>query len=204
MTDISIYEILRDSLVAGAALAAAITAHNGLETWKSQMKGTVEYELTRRLLRAIYKYRDAFSVVRHPAMWGGEFSAVPDGFSGSQELAEHLGIVGAYEKRWQHVLDSRSDIDRELLEAEILWDSSVKERVRPLFELQGELFATLHAYLQSRDPRRSERERNSYADIYAKRLDVLYETGHIDDKFSRDVCAAILSIEEWLKPRLRK
>lgn len=204
MTTVTIYEIFKDSVVSVAAIAAAMVAHNGLQTWKNQLKGTIEYELTRRLLRCVYRYRDAFSVVRNPIMWGGEYSESPDNKATDRQVQEHLGVAGAYEKRWKKVLDARSELETEMLEAEVIWDASVRDRFRALVSLQGELFATLHIFLTARDPRRSEEDRRIYSDLLRKRRDIMYETGVEDDEFAKDVQVAVADLESWLKPHLRK
>ena len=68
MTCIEIFTIIKDAAVTGAAITGAFVAFKGLGTWRRQLKGLSEYELSRRILVTLFKYRDAINGVRHPAM----------------------------------------------------------------------------------------------------------------------------------------
>ncbi len=65
-------------MLSGAAITGAVVAVKGLGTWQRQLKGQSEYELSRRILVALFKYRDAITGVRHPAMWAYEMSSPPE------------------------------------------------------------------------------------------------------------------------------
>ena len=64
---------LKDLAVAGAAVATAFFAYKGLSAWRSELKGKAEYQIAKDVLRAVYKVRDAFMVVRNPAIWQAEY-----------------------------------------------------------------------------------------------------------------------------------
>jgi hypothetical protein len=70
--------LIKDLILCGAAIAGAVIAIKGLNTWKRQLKGQSEYELSRRLLVTLFKYRDAINGVRHPAMFGYEMPNPPE------------------------------------------------------------------------------------------------------------------------------
>lgn len=201
---VDIYVLFKDTLLGASALAAVVVASSGLKTWNAQLKGTVEYDLTRRLLRSTYKLRDSFSVVRNPIMWANEFVPVPTDFKGSDDDARYYGMSAAYEKRWNHVVEARRELEAELLEAEVIWDRSIRDRYTKLFQLQQELIAYLNTYLRVQDPKAGFSMRDSYSEVLRKRRDVLYEDGSPEDEFARDLVSAIAAIEEHLKPHLRK
>jgi hypothetical protein len=200
----SIYTVVVDALVGAAALGGVIVARDGLQAWKAQLRGTVEYELTRRLLRATYKYRDGFSIVRNPVMFGSEHPSLPEGFSGSGDDERFHGLAGAYSKRWDRFMEARRELDAELLEAEVIWDSAIRKLYEPLFGLQGELIATLNTYLTACNPRESAASKEACNRILRERRDSLYETNFEADTFSLDVTKCIADLENTLKPHLRR
>jgi len=201
---VDIYVLFKDTLIGASALAAVVVAASGLKTWNAQLKGTVEYDLTRRLLRGTYKLRDSFSVVRNPIMWANEFVPVPPDFKGSDEDARYYGMSAAYEKRWNHVVEARRELETELLEGEVIWDRTLRDRYAKLFQLQQELIVYLNTHLRIQDPKARDSTRDSYSEVLRERRDVLYEGGSQEDEFARDLAAAVAQIEEHLKPHLRK
>ena len=199
-----IYTLLKDSIIAAAAIGGVFVAHEGLQTWKAQLRGTIEYELTRRLLRSTYKYRDGFSIVRHPVMFSGEYPPLPDGFKGTREEERYHGLSGAYSKRWDRLQEARRELDAELLEAEVLWDAAIRERYVKLFKLQGELFSVVSCYLSACNPRSPDAAREADENFLRDRRDALYETNLPEDEFSRQLRAAVMDVESILKPHLRR
>ncbi len=199
-----IYTLFKDSVVVAAAIGAVVVASSGLKTWNAQLKGTVEYDLTRRLLRATYKLRDAFAVVRNPIMWASEFVPPPPDFKGSADDEWFYGMAAAYEKRWEHVVDARRELDAELLEAEVIWDRQVHDRFKNLLQLQQELLANLNAHLRAQNPKNSPEVRESTYDSIRKRRKVLYADASPEDEFAKDLLLALKEVEEHLKPHLRK
>ena len=67
----------RDALTALAAVGAVVIGGLGLSTWRRQLKGHAEYELARRVLRALYTARDNLFHVRSPDHdgWGDTVSS---------------------------------------------------------------------------------------------------------------------------------
>jgi hypothetical protein len=102
-------QIVKDLLVAAAAVGGLIVASLGLKTWRKQLKGNTQYELSRRVLRAVFKTRDAMRQVRNPFISAAEFEQASKaaGFS-SEEIQQNLrgvGSVGAvHESRWRFVI----------------------------------------------------------------------------------------------------
>jgi hypothetical protein len=199
-----IYTIFKDTIVVASAIGAVCVAASGLKTWKAQLKGTVEYDLTRRLLRATYKLRDAFAVVRNPIMWANEFVPPPPDFKGDAEEERFYGMAAAYEKRWDHVVKARRELDAELLEAEVIWDSGVNERFHRVLQLQQELLVNLNAHLRSQNPRNSPATRQSTHEAFRNRREVLYADGSPEDEFAKDLALALKAVEDHLKPHLKK
>jgi hypothetical protein len=182
-------------------------AVRGLNTWNRQLKGGVEYDLTRRILKCTYRLREAIKAVRNPIMWANEQPSPPEEKAEgmSKDQLRYYGLSEAYQARWNGVFSVRSDLHTELLEAEVLWGRDIHTKFDPLFKLQQELYADIRSYLAVCNPDSTQEARQATANIRRKRREVLYdESGDAEDDFSKEVAAAISTIETHLKPHLRK
>jgi len=199
--------IAKDVVLTGAAVAGAWVAVRGLSTWNRQLKGGVEYDLTRRLLRTTYRLRESIKSVRNPVMWAAEMPTptAEERKEMSREAIHHYGQGRAYQLRWDKVTEVRNELQTELLEGEVLWGNELHKKYEPLFKLQQELFVTIHTYLRATDPARPEHSREATQQVFEKRRDVMYDlSGETADEFTQDLAAAIVGIESFLKPHLRK
>jgi hypothetical protein len=205
--DITLYLIwLKDLVVTVAAAVGAAIAIHGLRTWNRQLKGSAEYELTRRLLKCTYRLRDAIRGVRNPFMSAAEMPApsAEERAKMSLDQALHYGSVRGYQTRWDPVVAARSDLEAELLEAEVLWSKEVHAKFKPLFSLQHELAHQLRTHLRATDPSVPEHIRSALQAPLDKEREALYEMPGTENSFSIDLSAAVANIEAYLKPRLHK
>ena len=199
--------VAKDIALTIAGCIGAYVAVKGLNTWNRQLKGGVEYELTRRLLRQIYRLREAIKGVRNPVMWPNEMpSPAPEEAKNmSREQIRFYGMSNAYQKRWDKVTEVRADLQTELLEAEALWGPAIHERFEQMFKLQHELWVAVHFYVTACNPDSHEGMRETMNKAMQKNRDILYEiSGETEDAFSNDIAMAVSSIESFLKPYLRK
>lgn len=199
--------IAKDTVLTLAAVVGAYVALRGLSTWNRQLRGGVEYDLTRRLLKCTYRLREAIKGVRNPVMWANEMPIPPEAEASkmSKDQLRHYGRATAYQKRWDKVTEVRTDLQTEILEAEAIWGRIVYEKFDPVFKLQQELFSSVHAYVSACDPDESEHSRAVYQEIMQKNRRILYESSsETPDEYTQDVTRAIEAIEIFLKPHLRK
>lgn len=199
--------IAKDTVITIAAAVGAYVALRGLSTWNRQLKGGVEYELTRRILKCTYRLREAIKGVRNPVMWANEMPTPPESEASkmSYEQLRHYGSANAYQKRWDKVTEVRMDLQTELLEAEAIWGKTIYEKFEPVFKLQQELLSSVHTYVSACNPSESEQSRAAYQEIMRKQRDILYDvSSESPDEYTQDVTRAIEAIESFLKPHLRK
>lgn len=197
--------MLSDVAVGMAAVVAAYVAWRGLKTWKEQLSGTSEYELARRVLRALYTHRNAINGVRHPFMSVEEMPEPEDAGEMSREQVRHHGIAKAYQARWDRVMAARRELDAELLEAEVLWGAELGSRFKAIDALERELFVAVGTHVQQHDPALHARRREALERRAATRRDVLF--GNFDDgpdPYLREYVAADRAIEDYLRPHLRR
>jgi len=81
---------IKDLTLATAAIVTSYVALYGLNAWKRQHIGQVEYSLARRLLKTSYSIRNAINQVRYPMMWSYEIiEPSEDGKTYSDEEKRH-------------------------------------------------------------------------------------------------------------------
>jgi hypothetical protein len=200
--------IAKDTVLTIAAVVGAYVALRGLSTWNRQLKGGVEYDLTRRILKCTYRLREAIKDVRSPAIWGHEMPPPPEAEASKMSLEQlrYYGLANAYQKRWDKVADVRTDLQTEMLEAEAIWGRIVYETFEPVFKLEQELFSAIYVYLLTLNPNESDRFGAPYQEIMTKQRDILYHhlSSENPDEYTKDLTCAIEAIESFLKPHLRK
>lgn len=200
-----IASLIKDLLLSGAAITGAVVAVKGLSTWQRQLKGQSEYELSRRILVTLFKYRDAINGVRHPAMWAYEMP------SPSEEEAEKMtpaqisfyGTSKAYQARWDKVHKEKTSLYADLLEAEAIWGSDLKQLFKNIYDLEHELFTRIRHYIELINPEIKESSKEAIRKIYEKNRDIMYDDlGEEPDEYKADFISAIEEIEKYLKPKL--
>ncbi len=191
-----------------ATIMAMIIAIWGVNSWKRQLKGSIEYDLARRLLKSTFQLREAIQAVRDPFIWEYEQS-MPDESEVrkmTRDGVRFYGLAKAYQTRWKKVSDLRIDLQTGLLEAEVLWGKEIYEPYKKLFELQKELHLDVVEYLEVCNPDQSQDAREAYVKMRKGHREVIYNMARMDkpDDFTEDIMSAIIKIEDFLKPHLRK
>lgn len=167
---------------AGVALAVV-----GLDTWRRQLKGTHDFELGRRILKALYGLRDAIRNVRNPFMEGSEATNPEDPSEPWQATA--------YQRRWDKVAKERKDLNVALLEAEAVWGPSLKECDVKLHRHTMELFVVIRHYIQSI-------KESAFRDDFTRdERNILY--GLSDDTYDQQLELIIKSFEDKIRPKFK-
>ena len=205
MTGMEIVTIIKDIILVGVAITGAIVAVKGLNTWQRQLTGQSEYDLSRRILVSLFKYRDAINGVRHPMMWGYEMPNPPqeEAKTMSREELRFYGTSKAYQTRWDKVQEQRTALYADLLEAEAIWGNELELLFKEVFDLQHELFTRIRHYIELIDPDTEESSKEAIRNIDKKHRDIMYDDlSDEPDEYKSDLLSAILNIETYLKPKL--
>lgn len=199
--------LLRDLIISGAAITGAVIAIKGLNTWQRQLKGKSEYDLSRRILISLFKYRDAINGVRNPAMWSYEMPHPPEDEAKnmSRDEISYYGTLKAYEARWDKVYTEKTNLYADLLEAEALWGTQLKEYFSEVYNLENELFSYIRNYLTVSNPKTNNARKEAIEKILHKKRDIMYDDFGEDEKeeFKSELKNGIDKIEKYLKPKLR-
>lgn len=205
MTCNELVTLIKDLILSGAAIAGSVIAIKGLSTWKRQLKGQSEYELSRRLLVTVFKYRDAIAGVRHPAMWAYEMPSPPEEKSKnmSHKQISFYGTSKAYQARWEKVQAERTSLYADLLESEAIWGDELKKLFKTLFNLEHELFTSVRHYVELINPDTEEASKEAIRNIDKNRRDIMYDDlSEEGDDYRKDFQRSVEEIEKYLKPKL--
>lgn len=158
--------------------------------WKKQIKGKTDYEIARRYLKAALKLRDAIKYVRNPFIPVGEMQDAlkKNGLDSEEYKDKQKTNIAVYSERWKKVTEAWTNLEAELLDAEVSWGYEARKAQINFDALIRKLFAELHMYLEG----------------YSKKItdNIIYDTGD-KDEFSKSIDDAIKEIEEFLKPHLK-
>lgn len=198
--------LIKDLILSGAAITGAVVAIKGLSTWKRQLKGQSEYELSRRILVTLFKYRDTIAGVRHPAMWAYEMPFPPEDESKnmSRDYIRFYGTSKAYQARWDKVQAERTSLYADLLESEAIWGDELKKLFKTLFNLEHELFTSVRHYVELINPDTDEASKEDIRSIDKKLRAIMYDDlSEEGDDYRKDFQRGVEAIEKYLKPKLR-
>ena len=189
-------------IIACATVAAGIAAWVGLNTWKKQMIGEHESNLARQILVFVFRHRDAIAGVRNPMIWSNESEDAmsdEDREESDMQYRNYLGTARVYEKRWDKVVDIRSQLYPLLLEADAIWRDQLKKKLEPVFHLENELRITVSRYLRVSNPRNSDEARDAAQRSADKKRDILYDDVSEEDEFKSDYNRALAEVENFLR-----
>lgn len=188
---------VKDVITASAGIVAII----GINAWKRQLRAKTDYELARRLLRAAYGVRDTLNSIRSPITTDTEARQAEKEAGLQPDPTDAESKRAVYKARFGLLNKPLSELQAEVLEAEVSWGSSIRDSVVPLNKCILELKFAVEDYLGQfgTEGRKLERDRRLEVEAAIWRLRVRSE----DDKFERTLNAAIARIEEFLKPHLR-
>lgn len=200
-----IFTLIKDIALLGVAITGVTVAVKGLGTWQRQLKGQSEYELSRRILVSLFKYRDAINGVRHPAMWNYEMPnpSEEEAKDMSQDQIRFYGTSKAYQVRWDKVQEERTSLYADLLEAKAIWGTDLNNLFKTVFDLQHELFIYIRQHLEIINPDTNRESKEAIQNIKKNKRDIMYDISTDDpDEYKTELINAIKKIENYLKPNL--
>ena len=203
MTYLQIIDLINNISLTIAALVTVYVAIKGLNAWKLKLKGQSDYDLSRRLLITLFKYRDAIRGVRNPLIWNNEMPNTPvdDIKQMSLEQIQFLKTRLIYQDRLEKVQIERTKLYPDLLESEAIWGVELNKYFNELFKLENELLSNLQTLLELKNP---DRPHDSDTIIYNVQIisPIVYDSLNDGDIFNKAFLAEIKKIENYLKSKL--
>ena len=193
---------LKDVVLLGCAITGAIVAVKGLNTWKRQISGQSDYNLSKNLLISIYKYRDAINGVRSPFV---EYPAPTDEDlkNMNHDEANFKGVSNVYEKRWEAVSEQSSNIYANLIEAEAIWDKKLSGMWKDVKKKEVQLFLHLRNFLTISNPKvkyyRKEHLNKKLDEIHQ----TIYDIGE-EDKFKAEFEREIEKMTNYIRDKIKQ
>jgi hypothetical protein len=197
---------IKDLVTIVSLLIAGYVAFKGLHTWRSQLKGTVEYELAKRLLKATYQLRNELQNTRNPLIMAGETEAALKeaklDIKSTEKDFQATSMAAVYKIRWKYVVDAYKAFELEVLEAEVIWGPEAKRITSIISKNILELSSALNLYLSD------IQSEGKYLDYHGKEniMKIVFSMALTpgEDIYLNDLFIAIKSIEDFVKPHLKK
>jgi len=166
-----------------SAVGTVLVAVYGLKTWRKQLKGSLEYEISKRLLLQAYKIREAVKHVRSPFLERGEAGEIPENATWEEAV---------YRERWKGVVEAFAGFDEALLEGTIIWGDDAEFLRVEMREHLDVLLDTLTDFASSK------RDQTEPDEGWRQ---VLYRVNDEDD-YSKGLAEIITKLEDYVKPKL--
>lgn len=205
MTTIECINLIKEVFLTGTAITGVLVAIQGLNTWKMQLKGQSDYNLSRTLLIKIYKYRDALYIVRYPIMTGSELALTPEEEKQNLDYTErsYRGSVRAYQKRWDRVLECRNELLVGIVEAEAVWGLELPSLIKDIMQEEGELYLQIKYFLALKNPSLDKSDKEFEREHFNKKF--LYDNlDESKDVFRKSFTKLLLPAETYLKRKLHR
>lgn len=197
--------VVKDVVLVAAPATGAVVAVKGLNTWRRQLKGQSDYNLSKDVLINLYKYRDALFFVRHPLMTGAELK-LPEGVDEKElKYAEvnYLRTVTAYQNRWGKVVEVRSKLQTNIVEIEALWGAGLAQKLKNIFVHEQNLMFNISSYLRVLNPSIYEDEKKFDREQVDRKM--LYDNLNDEsDTFRGEFKKTLTPLEDELREKLKK
>jgi hypothetical protein len=197
----------KDTVTLVSLAIAAFVAINGLQTWRRQLKGTTDYDLAKRLLKAAYRLRDALQAVRNPFMSSGEIQhaikEVQLEVKPPDEDFNAASTAAAYQLRWRPVIEAYQSLELEAFEAEALWGPSAKDVIIATRRAINSLSVAIDLVLRDRQPGGTRILDGESREKFERILYSMARTPE-DDPYLKELTAAVAQIETLARPFLAR
>ncbi len=191
-------------LTVPAVFYGAWVAHQGLNTWRKQLRGTYEFDLARRLLRAVLEVGDELESFRGTMLSNAEmFEAMKCAgidMASVNVMKDPRAEPLAYRRRWRRVLKARSRLHVAVVEAEVIWGNDAKAIELDLEKPLRLVYAAMEMFADRNDRATESKETR---DLYHKLRGHL-NSGAKPDEIADQVAAATKRFEDFVSPHLRR
>lgn len=208
MIDMELKELIpmvKDIVLALAAVSTVYIAYKGIDKWKTELNGKAHFEVGRKLLNATYKLRDDIEICRSPMILAREFpNNYTFSFFDKKATKEEEGNAynHIYSNRLKPVYESMKEYDVIALEAEVLWGESISEKIEALRSCFRELNVSIQTHVTNKYNENSDYKKDLkfYEEI---RLNVESFKG-VDNPLTKRINDSIKEIEKEIRPHFKR
>lgn len=199
---------IKDFVVAVATVAATIVAWMGINKWRTEESGKADFDLARRLGKAVFQFRDALAFARRPFVENGEYpeGKVPTANTGAGEASAYAHV---FNQRFQVVQQSAIEIQALRNEAEALWDRDIVDKLMELLRRSITLQVAMGAIISDK---RSFGANFKHNEAFAKAMESrVFDSGDTinDDgtdgppnEFTAQIERAVENVSAYLRAKL--
>lgn len=199
----------------GFGVIGAYVGLRGLSTWRRQLTGNVEFDVARRVLKAVFQVQDGIEYVRTPVTLQGEVESAKKKYpeatpeKNPDEFAQHdffarfnreMELV--FQMRWEEVTKPYQDLRVALLEARALWGEDAAKVADGLTKLTNELLFAVSTHYEAK---RTGVENRMGGEEAVRQSRITHRVGNPeDDVFGKQVKDVVNDIEKYFAPHLRR
>ncbi len=195
---------LKDIVVILTAITTVSLAVAGFVTWKRRIITQYELEISRRILHATYRVREAFRTFRKRFMYAPYPEDEVIKKLGSKEEKDRYAVAKIFEQKFETLNTSISDLDIALLEGEVIWGSGFKEKFIPIYKARTDLIGYVHQYLfLIRPDSKASFDEEAIVTAADKIFEAYSFPEHKEDKFMVELEGNIRLIEDFVRSRIR-
>jgi hypothetical protein len=196
--------VVQNVVLALCGVETVVIAYCGLTTWRKDLKGKSEYTKAKEVLKAVYKVRRAFIVVRGPFIFTYEYPENMREDSGHLKTGyDYEGTAHVYRERWKFLAEAFQELEDQTLDAQVEWGSEFQDVISPLRKCRGELQIAIQELLKA--TKYPHARQGAFREQMEQRS-ILYYLGENSeqDRFTSDINAAIELFENKLRPHIKK
>ncbi|HCG7231294.1 TPA: hypothetical protein NJ351_004468 [Vibrio parahaemolyticus] len=197
-----IVALIKDIVLGLCALGTFSLAIYGLKSWARELKGKADFEVSRQLIRAVYKFRDEMEYSRSPMTLAHEF---PSDYDPMNKTSEYQAKSWSYvfTNRWKPVIDAVQELEAQGLEAEALWGNEVKQLIQNLRKNARLLRVGMQAVVD--DEMNGHENFNCNPDLAVKMRNRVWKPTLDDgDEITDSISSAVKELENYLRPHLKR
>jgi hypothetical protein len=193
----------KEQIVSISAVIGVFIAVSGLRTWRKELKGKSEYQKAKDVLKAVYRVRNGFMVVRSPWMDASEYPKECFDESGHfKEGSEFEAHLYAYQTRMKNLEEAFTELENQTLDAQVEWGKEFVGVIIPLRLCRHQLVVAIQNHLQTRKTYGGrELSPEEKKDIRPKLYYICEDDPNIDP-FTTQINQAIEGFEKRLRPHV--
>ena len=203
MSTVDIISSISDITVALSALGTFFVAIYGVKNWSRELKGKAEFESSKSLLKAVYKYRDAINSSRSIIILGSQEEIDTLNKNKARKLEVWTSLFNA---RWKPVSEATQELMSQSVETEVLLGKEVKELIDILGHITQDLRVSMSVFMNfDVDPKPEEIEfYEKHPEIWKEIEYKLVKDPSGKDTMSSEINETISQIENKLKFHLKR
>lgn len=198
-----ILSIVQNIVLSLTGIITVVIASKGLNAWRKELKGKYSHDTAKNVLRALYRLRNSFSIVRNAFIFSSEYPAEwIDSDNRLKSENEIEGTTFVYNNRMKFVEDALREFQEQAIDAEVNWGMDFQMATKPLMKCIGKLKWAIFTLLETkRYPNDEFRMKRS---AKADEGSVLYYIGENSelDAFTGEINLAVSQIENLVKKKL--